>query len=48
MIGNTPEDAIERFRMRFLNDTRSCIVAKDIPEVTIAGVKIGPFSLAFR
>ena len=48
MFGNTPKEVIERFRMKFLNDTRGCITTKDIPELMIAGQKIGPYQAGVR
>lgn len=38
--------AIERAQMNFSNDTRLCIIKKPMPELTVAGKIVGPFSPA--
>ena len=48
MFGNIPKDVIERYRMKFLNDTRGCVTNKEIPELVIAGQKIGPYQVGVR
>ncbi len=34
---------IQQFQMQFLNDTRTCICLRDVPEVIVGGQKYGPF-----
>ena len=38
------QEIVEQAQMEFANDTRLCIVSKRIPELIIAGEKVGPFS----
>ncbi|MHA2020519.1 MAG: hypothetical protein ACW98J_00165 [Candidatus Thorarchaeota archaeon] len=33
----------ERFEIQFLNETRTCSFREDVPELSIAGEKLGPF-----
>ena len=37
-------EIVERAQMEFANDTRLCIITKSMPELTIAGKKMGPYS----
>ena len=40
----TVPEIVERAQMEFANDTRLCIVIKRMPELTIAGKKMGPYA----
>ena len=47
-ICSEAKDEMNRFEMMFLNETRECIFQKSMPEVTVAGNKIGPFKKGDR
>ena len=36
-------EAIDRFRMLFMNDSRTCTFKEQVPELIIGGRKLGPF-----
>jgi hypothetical protein len=36
-------EVLERFKMEFLNDSRTCLFKKDTQRLTIGGIEIGPF-----
>ena len=37
------KEEMNRFEMMFLNEARECIFQKPMPEITVAGNKLGPF-----
>jgi DNA replication initiation complex subunit (GINS family) len=37
------KETMKRFEMGFLNESRNCIFQQDVPQITIAGEKVGPF-----
>ncbi len=43
MIREDVETVMKRFEIQFLNGTRGCIFREDVPELIVAGQKIGPF-----
>ncbi len=43
-VSTAAQDVVERSQMEFLNETRTCTIIKDMPELTIAGKKVGPFA----
>ena len=43
-LRSTIKEIIDRSQMEFSNDTRMCLVIRDIPEVVIAGKKLGPLA----
>lgn len=43
-LRDTIHDIIERAQMEFSNDTRPCTIIRDMPEITIAGKKMGPYT----
>jgi len=47
-ICSEAKDEMNRFEMMFLNETRECIFQKSMPEVTVAGNKMGPFKKGDR
>ena len=47
-IGRSANEIIERLRMLFLNESRSCLVREPVPEITIGGKKIGPYKSGER
>ena len=47
-LRSTPRDAIDRYEMLFLNDSRECIFRKASPEILVADRKYGPFKKGDR
>jgi hypothetical protein len=37
------KDEMNRFEMLFLNENRECVFQKPMPEITVGGIKLGPF-----
>ncbi len=48
MIRSTTEEARNRFRMQFLNETRPCTFREDVPEIKVGDQKMGPFKAGVR
>lgn len=42
-ISKDSKGVMKRFEMGFLNESRDCIFEEDVPQITIAGDKFGPF-----
>ncbi|UCE10393.1 MAG: hypothetical protein JSW61_00275 [Candidatus Thorarchaeota archaeon] len=36
------DEVLERFKMEFLNESRTCLLKKEVPKLTIGGIEIGP------
>jgi len=47
-LSKDSKEVMKRFEMAFLNESRDCIFQENVPQVTVAGEKFGPFKKGDR
>ena len=47
-LSKDSKDVVKRFEMAFLNESRDCIFQENVPQITAAGEKFGPFKKGDR
>jgi len=47
-LSKNSKEVMKRFEMAFLNESRDCIFQENVPQITVAGGKFGPFKKGDR